>query len=403
MNNRSRSFAALFVSVALAACGTDDGAALTDVGSDVDQADTMDTTDVGFDSTGDTSSDAADDVVPTPTVPDLSPGWTLIEPGGDTTCSRGTPYRYAVRAGTTNRVLVDFMGGGACWDEFTCSIAGAIFNEDVEDLADFVETNPQLAGIYDESNPENPFADWWHVFIPYCTGDIHWGDTTTSYGDGALTIEHRGAVNTQAVLDWITDNFSAPEQFFVTGCSAGAYGSVGWTPRIIEAYPGTPIAQMGDSGVGIITENFFLDSFPSWNAIPLLPDWIPALDPDEIDIFELNLSDLYVRLAEFYPQFVFSQYTTAFDDNQTFYFEAMGGGDQLDWSDRMYEMIAQATDGAPNFASYIAPGERHCILPFDAFYEVESDGVRLVDWVNQLIAGENPGHVRCEDCQRPEE
>jgi len=389
--------------LSLAACGddaADDPAGGEDVGVDTAD-DTAGGSDAGLDAADDTTADAG----PEPTVPDLPEGWTVIEPGGDTVCSRGTPYRFAVRRGTVNRVVVDYMGGGACWDATTCGFAGAIFNEDTEGLEDLFAPGQTGSGIYDDTNPENPFADWWHVFIPYCTGDIHWGDAQTTYGEGAgaVTIEHRGAVNGAAVLDWITENFSAPEQLFVTGCSAGAYGSIGWAPRILDRFPDAAITQLGDSGVGIITDQFFEDSFPSWNATEILPEWIETLNPDVVDIFALELSDIYIRIAEFYPDIVFSQFTTAYDDNQTFYFEAMGGGDVFDWSEQMYTMIERAVDASPNFASYIAPGERHCILPYDAFYDVEADGVRLVDWVNDLVAGENPGHVRCVDCEAPEQ
>ena len=38
--------------------------------------------------------------------PDLAPGWTKIEPGGDTICSRGTPFVYFVHPGTVNRLVV---------------------------------------------------------------------------------------------------------------------------------------------------------------------------------------------------------------------------------------------------------------------------------------------------------
>ena len=27
-------------------------------------------------------------------------------------------------------------------------------------------------GIYDHTRAENPFADWYHVVVPYCTGDL---------------------------------------------------------------------------------------------------------------------------------------------------------------------------------------------------------------------------------------
>ena len=43
----------------------------------------------------------------------LVPGWNAIEPGGETTCSDGTPYRFYVRPGDPARLMVYFQGGGA--------------------------------------------------------------------------------------------------------------------------------------------------------------------------------------------------------------------------------------------------------------------------------------------------
>jgi hypothetical protein len=49
--------------------------------------------------------------------------------------------------------------------------------------------------------------------------------------------------------------------------------------------------------------------------------------------------------------------------------------------------------------SYTAPGAEHQILDIDKFYEMEVNGVRLVDWVDALIAGEPLDDVHCDDCQ----
>lgn len=398
---------ALALALLVAACSDDESTATADAAPDAEAADAgaeHDTNDDDSSPAGDAGQDASDDAgLSEPAVPDLPEGWTIIEPGGDTICSRGTPYRYAVRRGTVNKVVVDFMGGGACWDGLTCSIADAIFNDSTEGLVDLFD-DPDPEGIYDTDNPENPFADWWHVFIPYCTGDIHWGDATTSYGEGddALTIEHRGAVNARTALDWAEASFEAPDDVFITGCSAGAYGSILWAPEIIERFPDAQVAHLGDSGAGVITEQFFRDSFPSWNAEAAFPSFIPTLDPATNEILGLSASDLYGRIAAYYPDIVFSQYHTAFDDNQAFYFEAMGGGDQRAWSEQMYSQMEYAESLADNVTTYIAPGERHCIIIFDAFYETESNGVRLVDWVNELVAGEQPDSVRCVDCDAPE-
>ena len=106
----------------------------------------------------------------------------------------------------------------------------------------------------------------------------------------------------------------------------------------------------------------------------LLPAFIPTLDQHN-DIEGLNASDLYGRIAQHYPDIVFSQYHTAYDNNQAFYFSAMGGGDRFEWSEQMYERMDYAESLADNVTTFIAPGERHYIVVFDAFYEVESNGV----------------------------
>jgi hypothetical protein len=336
----------------------------------------------------------------------LTPGaWNELATGGETLCSRGTPYAFWVRPGTTNRVVLDFIGGGACWNALTCSVAGSLFSEDVEGVRQAVEAN-QPEGIYDHDRADNPLGDAWHVIVPYCTGDIHWGDSVTTYGEGAdaVTIHHKGAVNSRAVLAWVFENFAAPEQVFVTGCSAGSYGSLLWSAHVMEHYPTTRVVQFGDSGAGIITQDFFQNSFPSWNAEPAFPAWIPALDPASIDLASKQLSDLYVGVSNHYPAQTMSQYNTVRDETQVFFFKAMGGADEAAWTAAMQASIDDIESRASRFASFTAPGDQHCILPYDNFYTVEADGVRLVDWIASMIADPDvPMSVACQgaECDQP--
>lgn len=337
-----------------------------------------------------------------PTLPtDLEPGWNEFNPGGDTICSRGTEYAYWVRPGTVNKVVIDFIGGGACWDAFTCGIADAIFEDSVDSVrAAVADDSP--SGFYDHDHPENPFKDWYHVVIPYCTGDIHWGDSVTVYSEGTddeITINHKGAVNARAVLGWVYDNFSAPEQALVTGCSAGSYGAALWSADVMRQYPDAQVFQFGDSGAGIITEEFFDESFPSWNAKDAFPKNIPELDPQLVNIQELALPDLYAGIANHYPDQWLGQYNTVKDDNQTFYFTAMGGSGVEEWSDKMLASIADIESRADNFHSYIAPGEQHCILPYDNFYTVTSDGVKLTGWLKSAIEGRAVASVACQGAE----
>ncbi len=338
-----------------------------------------------------------------PSLPNnLATGWSEFLPGGESICSRGTEYAYFVRKGNINKVVIDFIGGGACWNQQTCSVADAIFNPDVENVRAAIDAGIPF-GFYDDTRQDNPFRDWYHVVIPYCTGDIHWGNNVKTYGSGAdaFDIHHKGAVNTRAVLAWVYANFSAPEQIFVTGCSAGSYGSIMWAPHIAEHYPNSSVVQFGDSGAGIITKSFFADSFPAWKAEGAFPTWIDGLDPNKTDVLELHLGDLYAGLVNYYPQHKFSQYNTAFDENQAFYFKAMGGGDAQEWSKQMYASIADIKQHAPRFSSYIPSGQQHCILPENNFYTVNVGGRLLVDWLDDLLNGKSVEDLACSDCSVP--
>jgi hypothetical protein len=99
---------------------------------------------------------------------------------------------------------------------------------------------------------------------------------------------------------------------------------------------------------------------------------------------------------------VLSQYNTKYDENQHFYFQAMGGGDAYQWSERMTTNIAEIEAGTPNFHAYIAPGFQHCIIPYPNFYTVEADGVPLVDWLADMLEDRAARSVDCgTDCGAP--
>lgn len=407
--------AAALVAVAFAGCDSAKGAAtVADVvtsadagGTDAVGADAGDASGAAVDAsdavTGDSVADAGDATgTHLPTLAELPVGQAVeLEPGGKTTCSHDTKFAYFVRKGTSNKVVLDFQGGGACWNAETCAIGDALCTQTIESTENAVKDG-YAHGIYDLANPKNPFKDWTFVVVPYCTCDIHWGDNQATYGTGkdAVTVQHRGAVNARAVLDWVYANYAKPETIFVTGCSAGSYGSLMWATHVMHHYPDVPVYQMGDSGAGIITANFLADSFPQWKANLALPDWIPSLA--NADTSKMDLGDVYHRVGEFYPNRTLSQYNTAYDENQTFYFQAMGGKDANAWHELMVAAIAKIASNTPNFRSFTAPGDQHCIVPFDEFYTYEAGGVKLVDWVTDLVNGKPVQSVSCQgaDCAK---
>lgn len=155
---------------------------------------------------------------------------------------------------------MEFEGGGACWNQRTCRPnPRSPFKADVGftrlgiEAANGGDALPSefggagLSGIYDGANPANPFPaeQWMHVYIPYCTGDLHWGNATRTYGPG-VTVLHRGALNAGAAVRWVTKQVgrAGVTHLTVTGCSAGGYGAAMWGAHLAAAYPQASFVQV---------------------------------------------------------------------------------------------------------------------------------------------------------------
>ena len=320
--------------------------------------------------------------------------WQTVYPGGETICSRGDPYRFYYRHGDPKKLVVYFQGGGACWNQFTCSVADAIFSDKVYEPEDLNTLADSLfnVGVFDTS-ADGLFKDWSIVYVPYCTGDVHWGNATVEYTED-LVIHHRGYLNTKAALEFAYDKIVDPESVFVTGCSAGAYGSILNSARVATQYPDAIVSVLADSGAGIITDSFLTDSFPNWNALSHLPDYLERL---QAPLETLSIEDVYISIAESFPNHRFTQYTTAFDQDQIFFWEAMGG-DFQEFSPRLRNTLDNIEAAAPNFRVYMAPGSMHCISFYPFFDTRTVNDIKFRDWVSQLVSGEtSPDSVRCAD------
>lgn len=105
-------------------------------------------------------------------------------------------------------------------------------------------------GALASDNPENPFARWSVVWIPYTTGDFHMGTRQHSYTDNdghAFAINHVGAENAKKVLNWTFENFPSIDQLVVAGSSAGGFGASYWGGFIVDHYKGVPAHLVFDA------------------------------------------------------------------------------------------------------------------------------------------------------------
>jgi hypothetical protein len=324
----------------------------------------------------------------TVTAASLPIGWTAIVPGGNTTCGNGTPFQFFVRpASGSQKLMIYFQAGGACWDAQTCDDDSPAYDKSI-DYAEF-ET---YRGIFDFANPDNPVADYNWVFIPYCTADVHTGSRDQTYTDVLdlqETLRHQGFVNVQSALKWVMDNYPAPERVVVTGSSAGALGSIFFAEPVMSHYASAPVVQLGDGYVGVMPAD--------WNGLEV---WgTRANEPVALrqDLATATAADytqrLYSSSAQFLPQRIFAQFTTAADVFQIGYY-ALAGGNSRDWPDLMWQQLT-TLDQVSNFRSFVADGAAHTILPFDRFYTSEVNGVRFRDWFASLIDDQPVSDVAC--------
>jgi hypothetical protein len=306
--------------------------------------------------------------------------WVKVLAGGKTKCARGGPFSYWLRKGDPDRLLVFFQGGGGCFDERTCAVGSTWF----DDRIDAVDDPAYNGGILDLADGDNPFRDWSAVYIPSCTGDVHFGSRVVRYGK--IKVQQFGWVNAQAALRRAYGDFSNPRTVFITGCSAGSVGSAFHADSIIRRYPKARIAQLGDSLAFVFPRPIRLTA---WGAHEHFPPFF------RIGNRRFTMTQFERALARAHPKRLFARFNHAADHVQQLFYVAVGGkaggfAPRLATAERMLKQLK-------NYRSYLACGTRHCALPTSEFYSLRVGGVPLRDWVANLAAGRNVG---CPSCRR---
>lgn len=282
--------------------------------------------------------------------------------------SADTDFKFFVREGNPNRVLFFMDGGGACWDATTCigsALTGqSTYTQEINETASALDG---AGGIFDRRDPDNPYANYTAVFIPYCTADIHWASKDTTYNlptgpDSSITstLRHRGADNFLAALHMLnTDvtrkngrplvDLASARDITVTGSSAGGYGATLAYPYVAEfAHAARRINLISDAAVGVLTEDFFTSVIhdattpgsSSWAIANNLPAWVPAFQNPDVFLSQAAAQTtpvaglpgtnlilgfqpaLFSALSEYRPQDRLASITTNADTTQVRFFAA---------------------------------------------------------------------------------
>lgn len=330
---------------------------------------------------------------PVDTEPEVAASaWVEVVPTSeDCACSDGSEFSFFERPGDPTKVMFYFEGGGACFSAETCDPVDGTYSPTITRTTDDLDA---AAGLFDVDNPENPLADYSVVYVPYCTGDVHIGDATTEYSP-ELTIEHKGAPNAQVALDHLVETYPDVEELLVTGESAGSVPTPLMAGLASDALPDANVVTFGDSS-GAYPDvpglNDLIGSF--WGTTDAIPDWP---ETDGLTAADWSIPGLYSVAGAHDPDITFGRFDYAFDDTQAT-FGALAGVAADDLVSLIDATEAQAEAAGVPIASYVAPGSDHTIIGTDLVYEMEVEGVRLIDFIRALVDGDVPDDVHCVDC-----
>ena len=362
--------------LALASCGGDDSASSADTAVSSTEA------------VASTEAPVVETIVPEPTdAPVTTPTWETVDAPSDCMCADGSAFHFYLREASPTKVLFYLEGGGACFSGDMCKPGSGTYSENISPVSK-LEDSP---GIFDFANPENPFADYSVVYVPYCTGDVHAGNITKDYGNGVVT-QHKGFVNASNALDTMIKRFPNTTQLVVAGSSAGSFPTPVFAGMAGDQLPNADLKVFADSSGAVPDAMGFV--IGNWGTLETLPDW-PEIEGLTVDQFTPAYT--FIKAAEHNPKIRFARHDFAFDSVLSSFARMAGlSPDDLVSVMRTNESKVEAT--GVNVANWISPGDDHTIAVRDEFYTEEMNGVRFVDWFTAFMNDSPEADNYCVDC-----
>lgn len=370
---------------------------------------------------------------------------TLVLPGGNTRCiySDSTPFAIQVIPGDSDKLVVYFQGGGACWDK-TSTAAGLCLSD----------SSPQsTVGIFDRSNTKNALRSHTIVHVLYCSGDIFAGNVVRNYNDKkGAPVSQQGISNVEAAVAWMkneqvsgmivvvffieiyscellklillywkyllifqklsTGRFSTLSSLVVMGASAGSIGAQVWGNEILKSLSWKKAAIIPDSYAGVFpdgTQGPLVESFGMCTASFLPPQLLSSCLAKTLTL--QDVMDVFMGDMKTVPYaFIQSKVDIV---QQSFYVAVgatMGGNATITpaiFYDDVNLIFGTYNKKHANFLTYLVDGDQHTYTCQSVYYTADAKGPKdagasntksmMVDWVNPfpLSAGQSAETI-CE-------
>jgi hypothetical protein len=219
------------------------------------------------------------DLSPTMGAPLPETGETLNPPGpagwawytiDGSKCRDGSPAGFFLHRGNVGKLLIYLEGGGACSNGSFCnfnpvSVNTVLAGDGSNVFGTAAGTGPGRqqpgsytdsshtgapAGIFATENAANPFMGWNQVYVPYCTGDVHYGKKENAMVPGSTVPQQfAGGRNMELFIGQIVPTFKdSVDKVVLTGSSAGGFGAALNFSMVQDAFGDVQVFPISDSG-----------------------------------------------------------------------------------------------------------------------------------------------------------
>uniref|UniRef100_A0A7S4VXD7 Pectin acetylesterase n=1 Tax=Alexandrium monilatum TaxID=311494 RepID=A0A7S4VXD7_9DINO len=293
--------------------------------------------------------------------------FTSIMPAPDqwgTHCiNDSSKYMFQVYPGRSDRLLIYYQDGGACWDPLSASMPYA----GTKGICKQEIVEQDEVGVFDKTDKSNPFRDFTIVHVNYCSGDAFTGNSVMPWGRVA------GYNNSRAAVAWALHNTRARlDKIAVVGASAGALAAQVWTRTLLHQFSAgrrsyRSATAVVDSYLGIFpahTQPHILGQVFKTCSTPLGRGWAKRCGED------LTVQDVVMETMGMFRDVPFLFINSKADFVQGLFYGAVAFTLKKQMAlmnpDQMYTAASDVLEfysAAPNFAAFQVDGKKHIFLP----------------------------------------
>lgn len=337
--------------------------------------------------------------------------WTSV-PFPDAYCRDGTEAHLNVRLNSKSKKFMIFMeGGGACFNDITCKL---------------LTVNRPLysagQGVFNSTNSANPVGDWNIFDVPYCTGDVYSG-SNPSGNPGKFTgpQNYTGYTNMRSYLSRILATMPDATDELLTGSSAGGFGTGLLANLVARNAPASieRFTMIDDSGQPMSSQYIPPCLQDRWRTLwgfdnTFLKECGAACPKKDDFVFDWIKFILNKYAKGPWASKFMGGLISSTSDNEITNFYGFGAKDctvtlpravsAADFEAGLlgFRTFVQAQTNL--FGTFYVPGSNHTFLLVDkdtkgvgtvggGLYTTEVNGVKLTDWIADLLAHKQATHV----------